>query len=138
MRQDESKSIDKDALVDLYASVGWSSYTKQPDTLKRAIENSTCVLTLWDDDVLVALARCLSDDAVIMYLQDVLVRPTHQRQGHGVRLVGELLRRYQHVRQIVLLTDDDPGQHIFYRRLGLENTKTLANGKLNAFALIRG
>ncbi len=101
--------------------------------LSQAIKNSAEVFTFWDSDQLVGLCRCLSDDATIMYLQDILVKPSHQRKGVGTRLMKEILQRFKHVRQIVLLTDDSPQQLAFYNALGLQNTKEYGIGNLNTF-----
>ena len=54
------------------------------------------------------LARVISDDVSICYLQDILVDPNHQRAGVGKTLLEQVLKRYLHVRQKVLITDDEP------------------------------
>ena len=53
-------------------------------------------------------------------------------------LVAECLQRYQHVRQVVLLTDDTHEKAQFYGSLGLVNTKTFNNGALTTFARFKG
>jgi ribosomal protein S18 acetylase RimI-like enzyme len=128
-----TKNIPEADLIDLYSSVQWSSYTGSPSLLKQAIQNSAHVVSLWDEEKLVALARCISDDATIMYLQDVLVRPEYQRRGYASKLVNDCLSRYGHVRQTVLLTDDSNSQQAFYKSLGLQNTKDYEDGMLNNF-----
>ncbi len=125
-------------LVELYESVGWMAYVADPDALARAIDRSTYVVTARDDGELVGLARVMSDDVSIMYLQDVLVRPTHHRRGVGSVLVTRCLERFDHVRQKVLLTDDEPGQAAFYAGLGYQNVKDLDQLGLNAFIQLPG
>lgn len=121
-------------LVDLYTEVGWLIYAADPDGLARAVDRSTYVVTARaDDGELVGLARCLSDDVSIMYLQDVLVHPAHRRRSLGSILVGACLRRFDHVRQKVLLTDDEPGQHEFYRSLGYRDVNDLGSVKAHCF-----
>lgn len=127
----ESKDIPKEQLFALYDSVGWRAYTDHMDQLIDAVQGSSFVCSVWDEQSLVALIRCISDDASIMYLQDVLVRPKYQKQGIGRILVQKVLDRYHHVRQKVLLTDDRPEQVRFYESLGYKNTKEY--GTLNAF-----
>ncbi|MGE0172547.1 MAG: GNAT family N-acetyltransferase [Oligoflexales bacterium] len=131
-----TKEISKSDLLDLYSSVGWTAYTKDLDLLQKAIAGSSFVISKWKDDVLLGLARCVSDDATIMYLQDILVRPSHHRQGIGKELVQACIERYAHVRQTVLLTDDQPEQAAFYEGLGFSNIKVINSGKLNAFVKI--
>ncbi len=121
-------------LVDLYTAVGWLIYASDPDGLARAVDRSTYVVTARDDDgELVGLARCLSDDVSIMYLQDVLIHPEHRRRSLGTILVGACLRKFDHVRQKVLLTDDEEGQHAFYRSLGYTDVNDLGAIKAHCF-----
>lgn len=132
-------NLPQDALVELYTTVGWTAYTalERRADLARAIENSSYVITAWHDELLVGLARCLSDDVAIVYIQDVLVRPQYQRQGLGTHLIEACLARYQHVRMCVLLTDTDPGTARFYERLGFSSTCQPTTGSLDAFVRLR-
>jgi len=130
--------VDRESLRGLYDSVGWSAYTEDIDGLLAAIQGSSYRVVSQDDDTLIGLARALSDDASVVYIQDILVRPTHQGQGVGRALLEAVLRRYAHVRQKVLLTDDRPGQLSFYASLGFKNTRELVKTPLNAFVMIEG
>ena len=80
-----------DQLLELYNAVGWVMYTNEQrrGELEKAIRNSTYVVSAWDGDKLVGLARGLSDDVAIFYLQDILVHPEYQKQGIGKRLMGK-------------------------------------------------
>jgi len=99
----------------------------------RRKPNSSIVVTARDDDgTLIGLARGLSDDASIFYLQDILVRPEHQRHDIGRGLLCACLDRYQHVRQKVLLTDDDDHQRRFYESFGYRTPADL-DAPINAF-----
>lgn len=125
--------VETEELVDLYDAVGWSTYTADPAALARAVANSSFVVTSRDDGVLVGLARGLSDDVAVFYLQDILVRPSHQRRGIGRALLDASLERYANVRQKVLLTDDDPAQHALYRSVGFRRTSDFEATPLNAY-----
>ena len=115
----ENGPIAKGDLIGLYTSVGWSNYTRNPDLLHRAVENSLWKLSVWDGRELVGLARAVGDDASIAYVQDILVRPDRQRNGIGTRLAAAALERFAHVPQIVLITDDEPKTASFYRSVGM-------------------
>ena len=115
----ENGPIAKGDLIGLYTSVGWSNYTRNPDLLHRAVENSLWKLSVWDGRELVGLARAVGDDASIAYVQDILVRPDRQRNGIGTRLAAAALERFAHVPQIVLVTDDEPKTASFYRSVGM-------------------
>lgn len=128
-----------DELVALYGSVGWSLYTNDPDALARAVANSTFVVTARDDNGrLVGLCRALSDDESIVYVQDLLVVPDLQRQRIGHSLLRLCLERYAHVRQRVLLTDDEPHQHRLYKQFGFHDVSRLEGADLHAFVDIQG
>ncbi|AIY00241.1 putative N-acetyltransferase, GNAT family [Arthrobacter sp. PAMC 25486] len=125
--------VDNARLMDLYTSVGWSSYTDSPETLLAAVAGSSKVVSAWSGDQLVGLARVISDGASIWYLQDILVRPCFQRRGVGRTLVRHALEGYGGVRQKVLLTDDGTGQKAFYESLGFEETAAYGGGALRSF-----
>jgi hypothetical protein len=78
------KSFATDELFELYDSVGWGGYTRDMAKLQRSLSNSHLVITARDDSSrLVGLARTISDDETICYLQDLLVRSEFQGQGIG-------------------------------------------------------
>jgi GNAT superfamily N-acetyltransferase len=125
-------------LVELYEAVGWTAYTRDPELLSRAVKGSTLVATARFEGQLLGLARVVSDGASICYLQDVLVRPELQREGVGRQLVEAVLKPYDHVRQKVLLTDDEPQQRAFYERLGYSEIRDVGEGRLRAFVRFDG
>jgi GNAT superfamily N-acetyltransferase len=110
--------LDMSEVIDLYRSVGWTAYLSEPELLPAAMAGSSHIVVARVDAGLVGLARVISDSASIAYLQDVLVRPTHHRQGIGAALVRAVFGPYEHVRQKVLVTDDEPAQRAFYAALG--------------------
>lgn len=118
----------REGLVELYDSVGWTAYTRDPDGLERAVANSTYVATLREDDRLVGFVRGLSDDVSVFYLQDLIVHPDFQGRGYGRELLEHIVERFAHVRQMLLMTDDEPRQHRLYRSAGYSDvteTETL-------------
>ncbi len=125
-------------LVALYDAVSWGAYTKDPEGLARGIANSTFVVSARHEGHLVGLARVLSDDMSIVYVQDVLVSPEHQRKGIGRELLRRCLDQFSHVRQRMLLTDDEPHQHRLYKSLGFHDVSKLDGAALHAFVDIDG
>lgn len=109
---------DATELESLYRSVGWDAYADAAGDLADAVERSAYVVTARDDGELVGLARAVSDDYSIAYLQDILVAPSHQRRGIGRALMEAFLATYGHVRLKVLLTDREEAQSRFYESMG--------------------
>ena len=108
----------EDEILSLYRSVGWSAYTDHPDTLRKGFENSLLTLAAYQGGQLLGLLRAVGDGYTIVFVQDILVFPEHQRKGVGTALLQALLDRYRHVRQIQLATDITPKTIAFYRSAG--------------------
>ncbi len=125
-------SLDADELVKLYDAVGWTLYTGDPAALRRAIEQSSYVAVIRGDGGLVGLVRGMSDDVSILYIQDLLVHPDRQGEGLGRALLDHIVDRYAHVRQKVLLTDDEQRQHHLYVSEGFADVAGI--DRLHAFA----
>lgn len=123
-------NIPDNQLLELYEANGWITYTLNPETLFRAVLHSH-VVSVWDADRLVGLIRVLSDKQVVVFIQDILVHPAYQRRGIGTRLLEFILRRYSHIRQVVLLTDNAQQTVSFYQKVGLSRIEELSD--LTAF-----
>ncbi|MCJ1714906.1 GNAT family N-acetyltransferase [Curtobacterium sp. VKM Ac-2922] len=123
-----------DELHVLYDAVGWTAYTDVPGQLQRAVDGSFLVLTARDDTgALVGLVRTVSDGVTIVCVQDLLVTPAAQGQGIGGALLDEVLRRATDIRQVVLMTDDEPQQRSFYEAHGLVEVHDVRPHGLRSF-----
>jgi ribosomal protein S18 acetylase RimI-like enzyme len=134
------KELSVEQMLALYDSVGWAAYTNEQNRAKlgTAVQNSTYVVSAWDGDNLVGLARGLSDDVSIFYLQDILVRPEFQGMGIGRELLKNCLERFSHVRTKMLLTDNQEKQLRYHQSLAINNTRHLSNVVMNAFVQLTG
>lgn len=110
----------------LYNDVGWSSYTKDIDSLIKSIKNSLKVISVWDKDLLVGLIRVVGDGHSIIYIQDILILQKYQNRGIGKRLIEIILDKYKNVMQKVLLTDKEEKNILFYKKLDFLWLKNLA------------
>lgn len=108
------------AVFNLYCDADWSAYTRDLPKLMAALGNSLAVLTAWDGETLVGLIRAVGDGETILYIQDILVLKSYKRRGIGSALLNRLLAAYPHVRQKVLLTDEDPETRGFYEANGFQ------------------
>ena len=105
-------------ILPLYASVGWTAYTDHPEQLRKGFENSMLTLAAYEDEQLLGIIRTVGDGHTIVFVQDILVFPEHQRKGVGSALLQAILDRYSHVRQIELATDNTPKTIAFYKSMG--------------------
>ena len=77
-----------------YQAVGWSTYTHDPETLAAAFAGSTDLTRAWRGRRLAGLARAVSDEASVWYLQDLLVHPDFWRLGIATQLVERCAARF--------------------------------------------
>lgn len=128
------RAIDFQKLLDLYDNVGWTTYTSDQETLQKAINKSLYFLTAWSGQQLVGLLRAVGDGLTIIYIQDIIVLESFRRQGIGRALIKRTLDKYENVRQILLLTDEQPNIISFYKSVGFQQTEDL---KLTSFIRLK-
>ena len=114
----EYKTYNETEILRLYASVGWTAYTDQPEVMRKGFENSMLTLAAYEGNQLLGIIRAVGDGYTIVFVQDILVFPEHQRKGVGSALLQAILDRYSHVRQIELATDNTPKTIAFYKSMG--------------------
>ncbi len=105
-------------ILRLYESVGWTAYTSRPEALRKGFENSMLTLGAYEGDKLMGFLRAVGDGYTVVFVQDILVFPEHQRKGVGSALLQAVLDRYSHVRQIELATDNTEKTVAFYKSMG--------------------
>jgi GNAT superfamily N-acetyltransferase len=105
-------------ILGLYGAVGWTAYTQDPEALRDGFRRSLLTLAAYEGDELLGIIRVVGDGRTVVFVQDLLVCPAHQRRGVGSALLREILARFRGVRQIELVTDDRPETLAFYRSLG--------------------
>ena len=82
-----------DDVIDLYraSTLGERRPVDDHERMEAMLKNANRVVTAWDGDLLVGIARSLTDFCYATYLADLAVRSSHQRSGIG----KELMRRTQ-------------------------------------------
>ncbi len=94
--------------------------TDNLEKLWKAFEQSQLVLTLWEGERIVALARVLTDGHQVSYLCDLAVEPDVQGEGVGKRLIDELLLRCAGTDLVLRDSNLSSG---FYEHLGFESVE---------------
>lgn len=116
----EYNHFNEKEITELYEAVGWKAYTDEPDLLRKGFENSLIVLAAYENDKLTGILRAVGDASTVVFIQDILVLPEKQRKGIGSAMLKQILKKYEYVRQIELVTDDIPGAMAFYRSMGFQ------------------
>lgn len=125
------KKINTKALLALYSDANWTNYTKDPQRLESALNQSLHVISAWNQDELIGLIRAVGDGLTILYIQDILVKKAWKRRGIGRTLLNQMIEHFPEVRQKVLLTDENPESRGFYEAMGFQSCD---QGTVVAFA----
>lgn len=100
------KDFRSEDLEDLYLSVGWES-GKFPAKLKKALFNSHRVYSAWDGCKLIGMMNSITDTAMTVYFQYLLVRPEYQGNGIGKTITRKMLEIYADIPRKVLISMED-------------------------------
>ena len=73
-----------------------------------------------DGEKIVGLVRLVGDGFSSVFVQDLIVLPTYQRQGIGSTLIKQALSDYKDAYQVQLATEESEKTLGFYRSLGFE------------------
>ena len=116
-------------ILGLYTSLGWTNYTDNPEMLRNAYLNSLKIYGAYVDDKLIGIIRVVGDGYSVIFIQDLLVHPDFQRNGIGTLLLKRMLKEYENVYQMHLITEDSEKTISFYKSLGFTD-----NGDVNCKA----
>ena len=111
-------------VLHLYQAVGWTNYTNQPQMLAQALSHSLVIYLALDGDAVVGLIRLVGDGFSSVFVQDLIVLPSYQRQGIGSALMKEALEDYKDAYQVQLVTEQTEKNVGFYRSIGFETLST--------------
>lgn len=111
-------------VLHLYQAVGWTNYTNQPQMLEQALFHSLVIYLALDGDAVVGLIRLVGDGFSSVFVQDLIVLPSYQRQGIGSLLMKEALKDYKDAYQVQLVTEETEKNVGFYRSMGFEALST--------------
>jgi predicted N-acetyltransferase YhbS len=111
--------LDLDTTIDVYRSstLGERRPVDDREGMRAMLAAANLVVSAWDGEKLVGIARSLSDFVFCTYLADLAVRLEYQRQGIG----KELMRRTQKAgKSAAIFLFAAPGAVTYYEHLGLE------------------
>ncbi|HYT05801.1 MAG TPA: GNAT family N-acetyltransferase [Gemmatimonadales bacterium] len=102
----DRRRLDHAAVLALLGTTYWGG-SLTPEVLARAIDNSIC-FAVFDDQVLIAFGRAVTDLATYAYWTDVVVAEAYRKQGIGRWLSETMLAhpQLQGLRRVGLLTRD--------------------------------
>lgn len=112
----EEKNFTKQQVQRLFLSVKWES-GNYPNHLYQALMHSSTVITAWDKDRLIGLARVIDDSCMLAQIHYVLVDPDYHGQGiagHMIEMIKEKYKDFLYLEGM----PEDRGNVPFYERHG--------------------
>ena len=110
--------LDLDQVIDLYhaSTLGERRPVDDRQIMSNMLHHANLVATAWDGELLVGIARTLTDFAYVGYLSDLAVREDYQRRGIGIRLIQKTREKMGLRSMLVLLAA--PRAVDYYSKLG--------------------
>ena len=110
--------LNLDQVIELYnaSTLGERRPVAEREIMSAMLHHANLVVTAWDEDLLVGIARTLSDFAYVGYLADLAVRASHQRQGIGTALIQKTREQMGPRSMLVLLSA--PKAVAYYPKIG--------------------
>jgi GNAT superfamily N-acetyltransferase len=111
------ETLDVEAARDLYRSCTLGARRPIEDDARFSLmlQNANLVVAAWDGDLLVGIARTLTDWSYVSYVADLAVRESHQKRGIGTVLLRKT-RECAPQTQLVLFAA--PQAVDYYERIG--------------------
>ncbi|VJD06018.1 GNAT family acetyltransferase [Streptococcus pneumoniae] len=111
-------------VLHLYQAVGWTNYTNQPQMLEQALYHSLVIYLALDGDAVVDLIRLAGDGFSSVFVQDLIVLSSYQRQGIGSSLMKQALGNFKEAYQVQLATEQTEKNVGFNRSMSFEILST--------------
>ena len=110
--------LNLDQVIELYNASGLGERRPVDDRriMSDMLRHANLVVTAWDGEFLVAIARTPTDFSYVGYLADLAVRASHQRQGIGIELIRKTREKMGAYSMLVLLAA--PKAADYYPKIG--------------------
>jgi GNAT superfamily N-acetyltransferase len=112
--------LDLAAAIDLYraSTLGERRPVDDEDCMQQMLLNANLTITAWDGELLVGIARSLTDWCYCCYLSDLAVRASHQRGGIGKELIRSTQAALGPKATLILLAA--PAAVDYYPHIGMQ------------------
>jgi GNAT superfamily N-acetyltransferase len=110
--------IPLEILIELYnaSTLGLRRPVENRETMMAMLQHANLVVSAWDGETLVGIARSLTDFRYVAYLADLAVHQDYQRQGIGIELINHTRAEMGPESFIVLLAA--PAAVEYYPKIG--------------------
>jgi len=108
-------------IIEVYRSSGINRPVDDTERIALMYDQSDLIVTAWDNELLIGVARSLTDFCYCCYLSDLAVRKEYQSKGIGKRLIQ--LTKEKIGDQCMLLLLSAPSAMEYYPKVGFEKVE---------------
>ena len=116
IRFERSRAISGAELASVFARSGINRPSGDQQRMQQMADTANLLVTAWDGDVLVGVARSLTDFCAACYLADLAVDSAYQQRGIGAQLVQETRSAIGSTSMLLLLAA--PTAMAYYPKIG--------------------
>ncbi|GIX41860.1 MAG: N-acetyltransferase [Leptospiraceae bacterium] len=114
------KTITKEQLFELFKNSGIRRPYNDLNRIQKMIDHANLIITVWDNEKLVGIARCLTDFVYCCYLSDLAVDKKYQKKGIGKSILDYLKTLLTEEVSIILISAPEAME--FYPKMGFTKT----------------
>lgn len=113
--------LDLDAVLEVYidSSLGERRPVNDRTRMSEMLQRSNLVITAWNGDEMIGIARSLTDWVYVTYLSDLAVKKNYQRLGIGRELIQRTRDACDPKAMLLLLAA--PAAEKYYPHIGFEH-----------------
>jgi N-acetylglutamate synthase-like GNAT family acetyltransferase len=111
-----------DQIIALYDNAGLPRPTNDKERIQKMFDNSNLIVTAWDNDLLVGVARSFTDWVWACYLSDLAVRQEYKKEGIGKQLIHLTKEKVGDQSMVLLLSV--PSAMEYYPKVGFEKQES--------------
>ncbi|KSU86228.1 GCN5 family acetyltransferase [Bacillus sp. VT 712] len=110
--------INAQQLISVFASSGIKRPIQDVARIQKMIDHANLLITAWDGEKLIGIARCVTDFSYCCYVSDLAVCKEYQQKGIGKTLLNKIKEEATDQSAIILLSA--PSAVEYYPHIGFE------------------
>ena len=111
-----NSKVEAHQFADLIKSSGLRRPVEDLNRLKKMLDNANLIVSAWDGERLIGIARALTDYCYCCYVSDLAVDREYQKQGIGQELITEVQKLVGD--ESMLLVIASPESMEYYPKIG--------------------
>jgi N-acetylglutamate synthase-like GNAT family acetyltransferase len=105
-------------VIQVFKKSGITRPVEQKERIQKMLDHANVILTAWDDDKLIGIARALTDFSYCCYLSDLAVDKDYQKSGIGKELIERIRKIIGEEVALILLSA--PNAMDYYPKVGFD------------------